>query len=175
MDRTKACQAPVGLFSRPSAGPRRIYPRGRRCPDNDGVGHRIAAGLRAGLGLLGKPIPMELARLIAALSDPAAYPITAADVEVRQTHLSVVFLVDNYAYKIKKPLVLDFVDCGTLERRRHLCDEEVRLNRRLAPGVYLGAVPVTLDGAVRVEGRGEVVEWAVKMSACPSPPRSASG
>lgn len=118
---------------------------------------------------------MELTRLIAALSDPAVYPVTAEDVEVRQTHLSVVFLVDEYAYKIKKPLVLDFVDCGTLERRRHLCEEEVRLNRRLAPGVYLGAVPVALDGAVRVEGRGEIIEWAVKMSASPSLPRSESG
>ncbi len=110
---------------------------------------------------------MELTRLIAALSDPAVYPVTAEDVEVRQTHLSVVFLVDEYAYKIKKPLVLDFVDCGTLERRRHLCEEEVRLNRRLAPGVYLGAVPVALDGAVRVEGRGEIIEWAVKMRRLP--------
>ncbi len=67
----------------------------------------------------------------------------AGRVEVRQTHISVVFLAGDFAYKIKKPVQLGFLDFSTLERRRHFCEEEVRLNRRLAPDVYLGVVPVT--------------------------------
>jgi aminoglycoside phosphotransferase family enzyme len=61
---------------------------------------------------------MELPQLIAALSDPSAYPQPAGDVEVHQTHISVVFLVDALAYKIKKPVDLGFVDYSTLERRK---------------------------------------------------------
>lgn len=114
---------------------------------------------------------MQLTRLIAGLSEPSAYPSTDSvdAVEVHQTHISAVFLAGPYAYKIKKPLTLGFLDYGTLEKRRHFCELEVRLNRRLAPSVYLGVVPVTLDGAagVRMEGTGEAVEWAVKMERLP--------
>ena len=107
---------------------------------------------------------MELARLIEALSDPAAYPDAVQAVEVRHTHISVVFLAGPYVYKIKKPVELGFLDFSTLEKRRHFCQEEVRLNGRLAPEVYLGVVPVACRGGiVRVEGTGEVAEWAVKM------------
>ena len=100
---------------------------------------------------------MELARLIEALSVPAAYPEAVERIEVRQTHISVVFLAGPYAYKLKKPVNLGFLDFTTLEKRRHYCEEEVRLNRRLAPTVYRGVVPVarTPDG-LRVEGAGEV-------------------
>jgi aminoglycoside phosphotransferase family enzyme/predicted kinase len=113
---------------------------------------------------------MEFIRLIEALSDPAAYPGPApvGAVEVHQTHISAVFLAGPFAYKVKKPLNLKFLDFGTLERRRHFCEEEVRLNRRLAPTVYLGVIPVTRDGAeVRMGGRGAVVDWAVKMVRLP--------
>ena len=78
-------------------------------------------------------ITMELARLIEHLSDPRAYPDATAEVDVHQTHISVVFVTDTFAYKIKKPITLDFLDYSTLEKRRHWCEEEVRLNRRLAP------------------------------------------
>lgn len=113
---------------------------------------------------------MELARLIAALAEPSAYPgaIGAGGVVVRQTHISAVFLAGPFAYKVKKPVDLGFLDHTTLGRRRHACDEEVRLNRRLAPAVYLGVVPVTRGASgVRVEGEGDVVEWAVKMARLP--------
>lgn len=88
---------------------------------------------------------------------------------MRQTHLSVVFLAGGFAYKLKKPVRFGFVDYGTLERRRHFCEEEVRLNRRLAPKVYLGVVPVGRGpaGGLRFEGEGEPVEWAVKMERLP--------
>ncbi|APW60549.1 AAA family ATPase [Paludisphaera borealis] len=111
---------------------------------------------------------MELAGLIAALSDPAAYPHPVGAVEVRQTHISVVFLAGPFAYKVKKPLDLGFLDYSTLARRRHFCEREVALNRRLAPAVYLGAVPVVRDGSsVRMDGQGEAIEWAVKMTRLP--------
>ena len=111
---------------------------------------------------------MELADLIAALSEPAAYPHPVGAVEVRQTHISVVFLAGPFAYKVKKPLDLGFLDYGTLARRRHFCEREVALNRRLAPAVYLGVVPVVRDGSsVRMDGQGEAIEWAVKMTRLP--------
>src|SRR5947209_11199744 len=112
---------------------------------------------------------MELRPLIELLSDPAAYPDPAEIVEVRHTHISVVFLAGRYAYKIKKPVNLGFLDFSTLERRRYFCEEEVRLNRRLAPRVYHGVAPITQDGngRLRLEGPGEPVEWAVKMDRLP--------
>src|SRR5262249_17763026 len=107
--------------------------------------------------------------LIEALSNASAYPQPVAAVEVRHTHISVVFLVDSLAYKIKKAVDLGFVNYSTLERRQHFFEEEGRVNRRLAPKVYLGVVPVTRDsgGSIRVEGTGEVLEWAVKMERLP--------
>ena len=111
---------------------------------------------------------MNLRELIGALSAPSAYPHPVETVAVRQTHISIVFLAGSFAYKVKKPVDLGFIDYGTLERRHHFCEEEVRLNRRLAPEVYLGVVPVTREGgATRMEGTGAVVEWAVKMKRLP--------
>ena len=125
---------------------------------------------------------METRELIEGLSVPSAYPEPAESVEVHQTHISIVFLAGALAYKIKKPVDLGFLDYTTLERRRHFCEEEVRLNRRLAPSVYLGVVPVTRVGdRLRVEGDGSVVEWAVKMERLPDcgdsrvPPRARGG
>jgi aminoglycoside phosphotransferase family enzyme/predicted kinase len=103
-------------------------------------------------------------RLIAGLADPAAYPHPVDDVAVRQTHISIVFLAGPFAYKLKKPVRLGFLDFSTPERRRHFCEEEVRLNRRLAPHVYLGVEPVTeQDGRLRLGGSGHPIDWAVKM------------
>ena len=111
---------------------------------------------------------MEHCRLIEALSATSAYPLAAETVEVLHTHISVVFLAGQFAYKIKKPVDLGFLDYSTLERRRHFCEEEIRLNRRLAPEIYLAVVPVTQEGGtIRMEGTGEVVEWAVKMRRLP--------
>jgi len=111
---------------------------------------------------------MEPSELIDALSDPAAYPEPVDRVEVRQTHISLVFLTRDHAYKVKKPVTYGFLDFGTLGQRRHFCEEEVRLNRRLAPDVYLGVVPITRrDKGLRFQGSGEAVEWAVKMRRLP--------
>src|SRR5262245_66341894 len=107
---------------------------------------------------------MDLSRLIATLSAPAAYPYAVERVTVHQTHISVVFLAGPFAYKIKKPVNLGFLDFSKLEKRRHYCEEEVRLNRRLAPEIYLGVVPVVGgNSGVHFEGDGAAIEWAVKM------------
>lgn len=111
---------------------------------------------------------MELPHLITQLCRPEAVPFAVDRVELRQTHISMVFLAGDVVYKVKKPVTLPFLDFSTIERRRHFCDEEVRLNRRLAPSVYLGVVPVTKEGdRIAFEGTGEVIDWAVKMRRLP--------
>jgi hypothetical protein len=110
----------------------------------------------------------EAPSLREALLDARAYPHSVHDLHRIETHISWVFLAGDYAYKVKKPVDLGFCDFTTLERRRFFCEEEVRLNRRTAPGIYLGVVPVTREaGALRVEGAGEPVEYAVKMRRFP--------
>ena len=104
---------------------------------------------------------------------PDAYPHpTSGPVVLVQTHISYVLLTGPYVYKVKKPVDLGFVDFSTLERRRHFCEEEVRLNRRGAPGLYLGVVPIARggDGAgagLVLGGSGPAVEYAVKMRQFP--------
>lgn len=111
---------------------------------------------------------VSIDQLIADLSRPEAYPDPPEAVEVRQTHISAVFLAGHHAYKVKKPLDLGFLDFRTLADRRHFCAEEVRLNRRLAPDVYLGVVPITRGGGrYRVAGPGEPVDYAVWMRRLP--------
>ena len=87
------------------------------------------------------------------------------DVEAIETHMSWVFLTDRFAYKLKKPVIHDYLDFSTLAARHHYCEEELRLNRRLAESVYLGVLPLTQDVAGRLEfgGEGEVAEWLILM------------
>jgi hypothetical protein len=111
---------------------------------------------------------VDLVRLIGALGRPEAYPHPAEDIEIRQTHISVVALAGPYAYKVKKPVDLGFLDFTTMERRLHFCREEVRLNRRLASDVYLGVVPIVeADGGLVVDGDGDPIDYAVKMRRLP--------
>jgi hypothetical protein len=108
--------------------------------------------------------------LIAALSDPRAYPVPCDRVELRQTPSSLVFLAGERVYKVKKAVDLGFLDFTTLARRLFYCEEEVRLNRRLAPGIYLGVVPIVRgpEGALRVGGNGgPALEYAVEMQRLP--------
>lgn len=111
----------------------------------------------------------SITQLIDELARPAAYPeIDAESVEVHETHISWVFLVDEFAYKIKKPIRTHFLDYSTLEKRKHYCEEELRLDQRYAADLYLGVVPVTIvDGRPIVEGEGQPVEYAVKMRRFP--------
>ena len=103
--------------------------------------------------------------LVEGLLDPAAYPHAADDpIRVVETHISWVFLTGPFAYKVKKPRDLGFLDYTTLERRRHFCGEEVRISGRFAPSIYRGAVPITgTPERPRVGGEGEAIEWAVRL------------
>lgn len=104
------------------------------------------------------------ASLVEALCDPSPYDHPVHGLELVETHISWVLLTGKFAYKIKKPVSLPFLDFSTLERRRAMCHEELRLNRRLAPDLYLKVVPIT--GSVArpvVDGPGAAIEYAVKM------------
>jgi len=107
-------------------------------------------------------------RIISELTRPVAYTHAVDEVEVIQTHISVVFLAGDFAYKIKKPVDLGFLDFTTLEKRRHFCEEELRLNRRLSPEIYLRVASIT-EGPEGLQIRGPepfkepAVDYAVVM------------
>ncbi len=110
-----------------------------------------------------------------ALLSPQAFPATALSrVERIATHISWVFLLEQDVYKVKRPVDLGFLDFRTLESRRLACEAEVELNRRLAPTVYLGVVPIgrTADDQFHVDGPGQVVDWAVHMRRVPDVERA---
>ncbi|MBK1717719.1 AAA family ATPase [Thiocystis violacea] len=106
--------------------------------------------------------------LIEGLMRPEAYPHPAESIEPIETHISHVLLAGDYAYKLKKPIDLGFLDFSTLERRHHYCEEELRLNRRLAPELYLDVVAVTGSAdRPRIGGEGPILEYAVRMHRFP--------
>ena len=107
--------------------------------------------------------------VVSALLKTSAYPEPTSTVEVLQTHVSFLFITDTLVYKVKKPVDFGFLDFTTLDRRRFYCDEEVRLNRRLCPDIYLGVVEVreTRDGAAFC-GDGKIIDYAVKMKRLPA-------
>jgi aminoglycoside phosphotransferase family enzyme/predicted kinase len=101
-----------------------------------------------------------------ALARPDSYPHHPQTVEVRETHISWVFLAGEWAYKLKKPIALPFLDYGTAARRREMCREEVRLNRRLAPDIYLGVrgVAETADGVeLTADNDSRAIDYVVEM------------
>jgi len=102
------------------------------------------------------------------LSQPEAYGGEVAQVEVRETHMSWVFLTERHVYKLKKPVTYPHLDFSTIEKRRRNCEAEVRLNRRLAEDVYLGIMPLRRDArGLHLDGEGEVVDWLVHMVRLP--------
>lgn len=106
--------------------------------------------------------------LLAALHRADCYPHPVRDVRMLETHISWVLLTGDWAYKIKKPLNLGFLDFSTLESRRHFCAEELRLNRRLALQVYEAAVEIRgTPEQPYIGGSGPIVEYAVKMREFP--------
>jgi uncharacterized protein len=106
--------------------------------------------------------------LIAGLLDPVAYPEPTREVALIQTHISWVFLTDGFAYKVKKPVDLGFLNFTTLKRRHHYLQEELTLNRRLCPEIYLEVLPITSTrGRVRVGGQGQPADYALKMVRMP--------
>ena len=105
---------------------------------------------------------------VRALRSPDAYAHPADDLRFHETHISWVALAGPYAYKVKKPVELHFLDFSTVAARRAACEDEVRLNQRLCPDVYLGVVEIVeRDGRYRVSGPGRPVEPAVWMRRLP--------
>jgi aminoglycoside phosphotransferase family enzyme/predicted kinase len=108
--------------------------------------------------------------LVRFLARPDSYPQSPTAVALVETHISWVFLTDRLVYKLKKPVRFAFLDYSTLELRRTACEEEVRLNSRLAPGIYRGVVPITRDasGQLHLGGAGTVVDLCVEMQRLPA-------
>lgn len=108
------------------------------------------------------------ARLMDALSNPHVFPHPVTTLEIVETHISWVILTGEYVYKVKKPVNLGFLDFSSLEKRRHFCEEEVRINARLAPQIYLDVVTITGSAdSPQINGRGPVIEYAVRMRQFP--------
>lgn len=103
-------------------------------------------------------------QLDGALRDPGTYSHPVSEVDLVETHISVVALTGQYAYKVKKPVDFGFLDFSSLEKRQHFCEEELRLNQRTAAALYLGVLPLAWEqGRLRFGGSGPVAEWAVQM------------
>ncbi|MHC1726605.1 MAG: AAA family ATPase [Syntrophobacteraceae bacterium] len=112
--------------------------------------------------------PERFERVCRAMSDPAFYLHSVSGLEMRQTHISAVFLTGEWVYKLKKPLNFGFLDYTGLETRRRMCELEVKLNQRLSRGVYDDVIPIRrAGGGFSLEGAGEIVEYAVKMTQLP--------
>jgi uncharacterized protein len=108
--------------------------------------------------------------LMTALLNPAVYPDAANRVECLQTHISYVFLTEKHAYKIKKPVNFGFLDFSTLRKRHYFLEQELLLNRRLAPEMYLAVLPLALEhGKLRLGGEGKAMEYALQMLRLPQP------
>jgi len=116
---------------------------------------------------MGEGMPAEYAAKVAFLRTPGALG-DGPQVEWIETHMSCVCLTEHYAWKLKKPVRLPYVDYSTLERRRRSCETELRLGRRLASDVYLETVPIT-SGArgLAIGGGGEIVDWLLVMRRLP--------
>lgn len=115
-----------------------------------------------------------MSSLIEGLLRPEAYPSRPERIEFIQTHISWVFLLESEVFKVKRPVSLGFLDFRSLNRRQAACEAEVRLNSRLAPGIYLGVKPVRIDsdGKHKLIGDGRIVDWAVHMIRLPDRERA---
>ena len=106
--------------------------------------------------------------LIQGLLQPDSYDHETNAIRLVETHCAWVILTGTYAYKIKKPVNFGFLDFSTLAKRHFYCEEEVRLNRRFAPGIYLGVTSITGTPAhPQIDGDGEILEYAVRMRQFP--------
>lgn len=118
------------------------------------------------------PAPMQLEPDpdVDPLLAPATWSDAREEIEFVETHISRLYFTSTRVYKLKKDLSLPFLDYSSLELRKHFCEEELRLNRRLAPDTYLRVAPLRRDanGRVRLDGEGETVDWVVEMARLPA-------
>lgn len=110
----------------------------------------------------------NLPPFIQALLEQQVYEHDAQEIQLVQTHISFVILAGDFVYKFKKPVDFGFLDFSSLEKRKHCCEQELLLNRRLCPDIYLDLVTVNQEGdTFNVNGAGEIVEYGVKMARMP--------
>ena len=110
----------------------------------------------------------NLPGFVSALMQPQIYDHAAPEVQLVQTHISFVLLAGDFVYKFKKPVDFGFLDFSSLDKRKYCCEQELLLNRRLCPEIYLGLVALTQEGdGYALGGSGEVVEYGVKMVRMP--------
>ena len=102
-------------------------------------------------------------QIVEALLRPDGYKEETGQIELRQTHISFIFLTRDFAYKIKKSVDFGFLDFTTLEKRRFFCEKELVLNRRLCGDMYLDVVPIKKSEVIMINGEGKTIEYAVKM------------
>lgn len=106
----------------------------------------------------------QLPEYITSLLNPDVYDHAVENIQLIETHISWVILTGPFAYKIKKPVNFGFLDFSTLEKRHFYCNEELRLNSRLAAAIYLEVIPITaLEKRAVFSGSGEIIEYAIKM------------
>ena len=108
---------------------------------------------------------MELAK---SLLNKNAYPERVKRIDMKETHISWVFLTGKHAYKVKKPVNYGFLDFSTLEKRKHYCEQELKLNKRLCKDIYLSVVPITrINNTIKLGGTGKIIDYALKMRQLP--------
>jgi aminoglycoside phosphotransferase family enzyme len=105
--------------------------------------------------------------VIKALKKPSAYQHNPSQIDLIQTHISFVFLADQFVYKIKKAVNFGFLDFETLKNRKKFCEKELEINRVLCKDMYLEIVPITKSKIIKIKGKGKIVEYAVKMRNMP--------
>lgn len=111
-----------------------------------------------------------LAQKVRFLSDPASYPQPPDKIETKETHMSWVFIADDWVLKLKKPVSRSHLDFSTVEARKFFCEEEVRLNRRLAHETYRAVKPLYCDdaGELTFQQSAHVIDWLVEMRRLPA-------
>lgn len=110
----------------------------------------------------------KLPEFITALQNTAQFDHPVENVALIQTHISFVLVAGKFVYKFKKPVDFGFLDFTTLDKRAHFCRQELTLNRRLCPDIYLDLVTVTSEkDGPRLDGGGEVIEYGIKMKRLP--------
>lgn len=111
---------------------------------------------------------MDSSTLLKFMLDPDIYPVKPKRVNMFQTHISYLFFAGEYVYKIKKPVNFGFLNYSTLEKRRFYCTQEIKLNSRFSPEIYLGVSEITSDrGVLSLDGKGGIKEYAVRMKYLP--------
>lgn len=112
---------------------------------------------------------MDIHGLTEALKSPRIYPESPSQIGTAETHISYLFFTGRYVYKVKKPVDFGFLDFSTLEKRKFFCQQEVKLNSRLSPDIYLGVEEIREEnGHISLGGQGKTIEYAVKMKELPS-------